>query len=101
MHQLRSIPAIDRIWLTTKGILLDRFGVDAVLESGLSSITISTAGFDEAMYERVYQSKSYDRMRRNVSELVERNSRRRDPLPITIALRPDRPLDDVLQDRDF
>src|SRR4029079_17860591 len=47
--ELRSHPAIDRIWLTTNAILLDKHGVDRVLSSGISHINISTAGFDEEM----------------------------------------------------
>ena len=101
VRYLRSLPQIDRIWLTTNGILLDRFGIREILGSGLSSITISTAGFDEAMYERIYRSHSYHRMRRNVTALVEENSRLAEPLSITIALRPDRPIEEVLKDADF
>jgi radical SAM protein with 4Fe4S-binding SPASM domain len=40
-------------------------------------------------------------MRRNVVELVERNSALGSPVAITIALRPDRPLDAVMADPDF
>lgn len=101
VRYLRSLSAIDRIWLTTNAILLDKFGIDAVLDSGLTSITISTAGFERAMYERVYRSSAYSRMLKNVTELVEKNSRRREPLPITIALRPDRPRSEVMKDPDF
>lgn len=98
---LRSLPSIDRIWVTTNAILLDKHGIDEVLDSGLSSITISTAGFEETMYERVYRSKSYQRVRKNVLELVEKNTRRSEPLNITIGLRSDRPLEQVLEDPDF
>lgn len=101
VRYLRSLPAIDRIWVTTNAILLDKHGIDEVLNSGLTSITISTSGFDEQMYERIYRSNSYQRFRRNVLALVEHNSKRRDPLPIAIGLRSDRPLREVLQDADF
>jgi radical SAM protein with 4Fe4S-binding SPASM domain len=98
---LRQFPSIDRIWVTTNAILLDRFGVDEFLSCGLTAVNISTAGFQEEMYRRVYRNQSYKRMFRNVRELVERNARRSEPLPITLCLRPDRPLDDVLKDEDF
>ncbi len=101
VHRLRSEPSIDRIWLTTNGILLDKHGIREVLESGITHMNISTAGFDEAMYVRVYRSKSYRRMRENVLELLKENSRRPEPIPITIALRSDRPLADVMKDHDF
>lgn len=101
VRYLRSLPAIDRIWLTTNAILLDKHGVEDVLDAGLSFITISTAGFDEEMYRRVYRNSSYQRMRRNVIALLEGNRRRGDPIPITIGLRPDRPLDEVMNHPDF
>jgi MoaA/NifB/PqqE/SkfB family radical SAM enzyme len=98
---LRSLPQVDRIWLTTNCILLDRFGIEPVLQSGITALTVSTAGFDAEMYERVYRNASYQRMRRNVMELVERNSALGSPVAITIALRPDRPLDEVMKQPDF
>jgi MoaA/NifB/PqqE/SkfB family radical SAM enzyme len=98
---LRSFPSIDRIWVTTNGILLDKHGVGEVLDSGLTSITISTAGFEEKMYERIYRSSSYQKVRRNVLELIEMNARRDEPLNLTVALRTDRALKEVLKDPDF
>lgn len=98
---LRSFPSIDRIWVTTNAILLDKHGVDEVLDSGLTSITISTAGFEEETYERIYRSKSYHRVQRNVLELISKNSKRAEPLNITIGLRSDLPLDVVLNQPDF
>ena len=101
VRYLRSRPEIDRIWLITNAILLDKHGVDNVLNSGISAITISTSGYDEATYKRIYRSTAYQRHRRNVQELVELNSKRADPIPITIGLRVDRPLRDVMKDPDF
>jgi radical SAM protein with 4Fe4S-binding SPASM domain len=101
VRYLRSLPQIDRIWLTTNCILLDKFGIDAVLQSGINALNVSTAGFDQEMYQRVYRNASYQRMRRNVLELVTRNAALGSPVAITIALRPDRPLKSVLADPDF
>ncbi len=101
VRYLRAQPGIDRIWLTTNGILLDKHGIDAVLGSGLTSITISTSGFDEASYRRIYRSSAYERFRRNVLSLVERNRALPEPLTLTIGLRTDRPLDEVMKDPDF
>lgn len=98
---LRARPEIDRIWLTTNAILLDRHGVEAVLRSGLTSITISTSGFEEESYRRIYRSTAYQRMRGNVLALVETNARLGAPVGITIGIRSDRPLDAVLADADF
>jgi radical SAM protein with 4Fe4S-binding SPASM domain len=101
VRRLRAEPCIDRIWLTTNAILLDKHGIQEVLASGITHMNISTAGFDEAMYVRVYRNKSYRRMRDNVLELLRLNAQRSSPIPIIIALRPDRPLDDVMKDPDF
>lgn len=101
VRYLRSFPQVDRIWLATNCILLDKFGVDHVLQSGLTALNVSTAGFEADMYRRVYRNSSYQRMRHNVTELVERNSALGSPVSITIALRPDRPLDAVMADPDF
>jgi MoaA/NifB/PqqE/SkfB family radical SAM enzyme len=98
---VRAEPAIDRIWVTTNGILLDKHGVDATLSSGLTSITISTSGFDESSYKRIYRSPAYARMHRNVLDLVRANRRMGSPVEVTIGLRTDRPLKEVLEDRDF
>jgi len=101
VRALRARPAVDRIWVTTNAILLDKHGIEEVLTSGLTSITISTSGFDEASYRRIYRSTAYPRFRRNVLALVERNRALPEPLTITIGLRTDRPLEQVMADPDF
>jgi MoaA/NifB/PqqE/SkfB family radical SAM enzyme len=101
VRYLRQQPRIDRIWVTTNAILLDKHGVEEVLGSGLTSITISTSGFDEPSYRRIYRSSAYQRFRRNVLELVRRNRALPKPLTITIGLRTDRPLAEVMADADF
>jgi radical SAM protein with 4Fe4S-binding SPASM domain len=101
VRYLRQQPRIDRIWVTTNAILLDKHGVDEVLGSGLTSITISTSGFDEPSYRRIYRSSAYSRFRRNVLELVRRNRALPEPLTVTIGLRTDRPLEQVMADADF
>lgn len=101
VRRLRGMPEIDRIGVTTNAILVDRFGADALIGGGLTGITISTAGFDREMYERVYRSKQYARVRRNVLDLLHANRKAGNPVNIVIALRPDRPLNDVMRDPDF
>src|SRR5260370_66369 len=101
VHYLRAQPRIDRIWVTTHAILLDKHRIDALPRSRLTSITISTSGFDEPSYRRIYRSSAYPRFRRNVAELVRRNRELPDPLTITIGLRTDRPLEEVMADADF
>lgn len=87
------------IYLTTNGILLDKVGIDEFLARGPDIIGISTSGFDEEMYRRVYRSKQYPRMRRNVLALLRQNR----ALPksarryISIRIRADVPKEEFLK----
>ncbi|MCB9641058.1 MAG: radical SAM/SPASM domain-containing protein [Myxococcales bacterium] len=101
VRYLRSLPQIDRIFVTTNAILLDKFGIAEILHSGLDTINISTSGFDKESYVRLYQNASYERMRRNVLSLVEENDKLKNPLNITVCLRSDRPLKELMKDPDF
>ncbi|MFO0813390.1 MAG: radical SAM protein [Gemmatales bacterium] len=101
VRYLRSHPEIDRIFVTTNAILFDKFGISDVLQSGLTTINISTSGFDEANYKKIYQSNSYRRMKNNVTALVEENARLGNKVNISIGLRTDRPLSEVMKDPDF
>jgi radical SAM protein with 4Fe4S-binding SPASM domain len=89
---------VSLIYLTTNAILLDKVGISAFLEQGPDIIGISTSGFNEEMYKRVYRSKQYPRMRRNVLELLRKNAER--PLQqrryISIRIRADVPKDEFL-----
>jgi hypothetical protein len=98
---LRAQPAIRDIRIITNGILLDRFGIEHVVRSGLTGVFISTAGFEKAMYQRIYRSPDYHRMRGNVLALLEARERLSAPLHVTIGLRSDRPLAEIMADSDF
>jgi radical SAM protein with 4Fe4S-binding SPASM domain len=98
---LSSLPGIDRIFLTTNAILLDKHGIQEILTSGLTSIMISTSGFDKESYKRIYRSPAYERMKDNVTQLVAENTRLGKPVHISICLRTDRPLAEVMRDPDF
>jgi len=84
------------IQLTTNAILLDRIGIDKFLEDGPDIVTISTTAFDADMYKRIYRSDQYERMRRNVMNLLIENRKRSKPRHISIGIRPDISKDDVL-----
>jgi radical SAM protein with 4Fe4S-binding SPASM domain len=67
----------------------------------LTTINISTSGFDKDSYKRIYRSPAYERMRENVTHLVAENTKLGSPVNISICLRTDRPLDEVMRDPDF
>ena len=97
----RARPEVDRINLITNAILVDRYGAEEIVTSGISTLTISIAGFDEAMYKRVYRSDQYKRVLKNVLALLQANHDHGKPLQMVIGLRPDRPIKEVMAYPDF
>ena len=79
---------VEKIELTTNGILLNKIGIDDLLEC-TDIINISIAGFDEEMCKRIYRVSRYQQIRNNVLELLVKNSRRENPKFIRIWLRGD------------
>lgn len=59
VHQLRSIPGIDDISLTTNGILLEQFA-PALREAGLTRVNISLDSLDPAQYEEITRGGKLD-----------------------------------------
>lgn len=41
------------------GILLDKVGIEEILNSGISRIMISVAAFDEETYKKIFRNDSY------------------------------------------
>jgi MoaA/NifB/PqqE/SkfB family radical SAM enzyme len=101
IKRVRELDCTKHISITTNGILLDRFGIPEILRSGLNSISISTSGFDEDMYKRIYGSDQYQRMLSNVIALLEENNRVGDPVYVEIEIRADQPMNKIVQKKDF
>lgn len=78
-----------KVELTTNAIILDTYGIERFLEEGPDIINISTTAFDQQMYKRIYRSDQYERMRKNVIDLLNANRKRSKPRFITIGIRPD------------
>jgi hypothetical protein len=87
---------VRNIQLTTNAILLDSIGIDKFLEDGPDVINISTSAFDAEMYKRIFRSDQFERMRRNVMDLLEENKLKAHPRYITVGIRPDIPKKEVL-----
>lgn len=80
---------VKHIECTTNGTMLHKIGIGKILDEGPDQINISTAGFDEEMYKRVYRSNKYAAMRDNMLELLRENSLRKKPKVINVWLRSD------------
>jgi len=83
------IAGVKNIQCTTNGTLLHKIGIKRILEDGPDQINISTAGFSEDMYRRVYRSNLYENMRANILALLEENKNREKPAIINVWLRGD------------
>jgi hypothetical protein len=87
--------------LFTNGILFRKVGVDRILKSGLSELRLSTAGFDDASYRRIYRSTRYRQMYDALVELLERNEGMGHPVKVTIGIRADEPMSVIRRKPDF
>lgn len=87
IKEARSRPEITRIATLTNGINLDKIGIEQLLHSGIDEIGISTGPWDEKLYELIYRSKNYHRVRQNVTQLLKMNAKAGKPLRIKILFR--------------
>lgn len=92
----RRHPEIKNISMYSNMLTLHKLGAEALATSGITSLTVSTSGFDKEMYLRVYRSTSYEQMLANVIEFAEVNNRLGRPVNFNIDMRVDRPLHEVL-----
>jgi len=97
----RQYPEIKKIALTTNVIDLHRIGVENFLKSGLTDVTISTSGFNEERYKRVYRNNSYLQMKNNLLTLLRKNQELATNVLINIGLRIDESLALVLEEEGF
>lgn len=96
-----SFDQIEEIALTTNLISLQLHGARELIEAGLTRVSISISGLDEAMYKRVYRSKSYKKVIANLRELITVNNAMGKPLHIYVSMRCDRPIPEVAQYPDY
>lgn len=99
LEYLASKPSIS-LFMVTNGILIDKYGADVLLDY-IHNWQISMSGFDEDMYKRMFGTNKYQRVRKNICDLLEANSRRSNPRNIQITMRTDRPIRQVVSYPDF
>ncbi len=89
------------LYFYTNAILLDPVRSKALIESGITDLHISTTGFDQEMYQRVYRSNQYPRVIQNLIDLLEINQGLSNPVNIRIFVRADRSIAEVEQFPDY
>ncbi|RJQ43498.1 MAG: radical SAM protein [Nitrospiraceae bacterium] len=83
----RSRPEITKIAIITNGINMDKTGIEKLLHSGITDISISTGPWDEDLYKLIYQTNEYQRVVQNVTKLLKMNSEAGKPVRIKICFR--------------
>ncbi len=83
----RALPEIQDIFLYTNAILLDRFGLEELLTSGLSRLAISTFIGGREGYQRYYGKDKYDTVVDNIVAAARTNKALGNPVLITLHLR--------------
>ena len=83
----RSVPGISSISLYTNAILLDKFGYEQVLRSGISRLAISTYMGSIEGYKRYYGKDEYTRVVRNIIGILRTNKEFETPVKVTLHLR--------------
>ena len=77
--------------------LIDKFGIDQVLQSGLTYIAISTSPLEEKSYKEIFRSHLYRKMLDNMVALIKRfhEIEHRTIKRILISFRSDRSLEEI------
>ena len=83
----RSIPQISSIFLYTNAILLDKFGYEQVLHSGISRLAISTYMGSREGYKHYYGKDEYSRVVRNITGILRTNKKDKTGVQVTLHLR--------------
>ena len=97
----RNFNRIKKIGFFSNLIALGRFNIKDFVNSGLTNLVISTSGFNEDMYLRVYRSKEYKKMYNNLTELLVENNNSGNPIDIIIEMRSDKSLKETLNFSDY
>jgi hypothetical protein len=82
----------------TNGILLRHIDIDALLDSGVHRLVISTAPFDPEMHERLYRTNGkYEDLRAGVEKLLKRRNQRNSPMVVSLQFRADIGLEQIVR----
>lgn len=92
---------IPKIYFYTNGILLYKYDLEALLTSGLTHLSISTAPFDAESFERLYRNRNDARLLEGVERLLIANRDLGHPVDIHFLVRSDIPREMVLAKPDY
>jgi radical SAM protein with 4Fe4S-binding SPASM domain len=96
VREATSFPNISGVSSFTNAILLDKFGAEEILTSGIVTLSISTALGSNEQYQRVYGIDKYERVLSNIFDVLKTNARLGKPVNISLLLRIDKPYSNFL-----
>lgn len=91
----RENSEITSVGIISNMISLGHHGAAALVESGLTELTVSMSGMDEKMYQRVYRSKQYRRVIKNIRDFATANNDAGRPVAFRLNLRADRSIKEI------
>lgn len=97
-RQRKEIASIETI---TNLIALKEHQMEELIKSGINKITISTGPLREDLYAKIYRSKAYKKVLRNIKGLLETNRRLGHMVEITIAFRSNLSMSETLSLPDY
>ena len=101
INRAREFDNIDGVTLYTNAILMDNFGYDNIIKSGITVLNLSTTLGDADTYKRIYKTNDYDRVVKNIIGLLESNIKHGNPINISLLLRVDKPYDALYSSKDY
>jgi len=87
IQQARRRKEIASIETITNAIALKSKDIKELVHSGLSQMSISTAPLDEDLYKKIYRTKNYKKVIRNLRLLLEENDAAGCPIDIKLCFR--------------
>lgn len=101
LHYARQFTNINSISTVTNCINLHEVGANNLLTSGLTTIEISTSGFDLKIHDEIYRSNKAEQMKNNIIKLLKMNRDLGNPCKIIVGLRTYQSLQEVLENPEF
>jgi|GEM_PF-1557342 len=101
IDRARTFKNIDSVTLYTNAILMDNFGYDNIIKSGITVLNISTSIGSADIYKRLYGTDDYDRVVSNIIGLLETNKKHGNIINISLLLRVDKPYDTLYSSNDY
>jgi len=101
INRAREFKNISGVTLYTNAILMDNFGYDNIIKSGITTLNISTTIGNSDTYKKIYGTDDYSRVVSNIIGLLESNKRNGNAIDISLLLRVDKPYDNLYASNDY